>query len=377
MTDNRCTVILLQYCRKAQEEIAALSQMAEQMNSKMAASDLQSVDLDNLFSFLSDVQSTKSNQIIDEIGERMDELVEDLDVELETVIQQEMELNSKTESKVTSPNGQESSAQQQQQQRIPCANSLSSGKLGQPSLPEPTEPPPPPPPPAPPLVMNGGDSSSDNGEPIYESVLPREENDPGSPISRNGSTGQLINGESCGSPPLVQSNKMTKESLAGSPPSRPESRSSNGHHHAQHLSHHHHQTVPQTQQNGHDQSQSQQSQGAQQLPIEQREQRRKCRVERKLQELEDKKEQDIEATYHDIVEFAQNYFNSHERSPEGTIMATLTRKSRGKSVEYIPKYEMVTYYKGSSIPNSHIHMYDPDNVNVACSVFRVSKHISS
>lgn len=343
--------------------------MAEQMNSKMAATDLQSVDLDNLFSFLSDVQSTKSNQIIDEIGERMDELVEDLDVELETVIQQEIELNSKAESKVTSPNGQEPSPQMQQQ-RLPCTNSMSSSKLGQPSLPEPTEPPPPPPPPAPPL-MNGGDSSSDNGEPIYESVLPRDENDPGSPIVRNGSAGQLVNGESCGSPPPVPGGKMSKEQLASSPPSRPESQGSNGHHHTQHH-HHHHQTVPQIQQNGHDQPQSQQSQAQQQQPVEQREQRRKCRVERKLQELEDKKEQDTEANYHDIMEFAQNYFNSHERSPEGTIMATLTRKSRGKSVEYIPKYEMVTYYKGTSIPNSHIHMYDPDNVNVACSVFRVS-----
>lgn len=356
------------FCRKAQEEIAALSQMAEQMNSKMAAaSDLQSVDLDNLFSFLSDVQSTKSNQIIEEIGEQMDELVEDLDVELETVIQQEMELNSKAaeSSKVTSPvNGQEVTSPQQ---RLPASN-LSTSKLGQPSLPEPTEPPPPPPPPAPPLAMNG-DSSDDNGEPIYESVLPREENDLNSPISHNGShsPGQMVNGETCGS--LSSSNKMTKE-MAGSPPSRPESTSSVGHHHPHHHHHHHQTMIPQAQQNGHDQSQSQ-SQTSQQLPVE-REQRRKCRVERKLQELEDKKEQENETTYHDIVEFAQNYFNSHERSPEGTIIATLTRKSRGKSIEYIPKYEMVTYYKGSSIPNSHIHMYDPDNVNVACSVFRVN-----
>lgn len=340
--------------------------MAEQMNSKMAAaSDLQSVDLDNLFSFLSDVQSTKSNQIIEEIGEQMDELVEDLDVELETVIQQEMELNCKAaeSSKVTSPvNGQEVTSLQQ---RLPSANNLSTSKLGQPSLPEPTEPPPPPPPPAPPLAING-DSSDDNGEPIYESVLPREENDLDSPIVHNGShsPGQMVNGEACGS--LLPSNKMTKE-IAGSPPSRPESTSSAGHHHPHH---HHHQTmISQAQQNGHDQPQSQ-PQVLQQLPVE-REQRRKCRVERKLQELEDKKEQENEATYHDIVEFAQNYFNSHERSPEGTIMATLTRKSRGKSIEYVPKYEMVTYYKGSSIPNSHIHMYDPDNVNVACSVFRV------
>jgi len=352
-----------------QEEIDALSQMAEQMNSKIAVTDLQSVDLDNLFSFLSDVQSTKSNQIIEEIGEQMDELVEDLDVELENVIQQEMELNAKAESKVASPmNGQEVQSPQQQQ-RMPCSNNLSSSKLGQPSLPEPTEPPPPPPPPAPPLVVNG-ESSDDNGEPIYESVLPREANDSDSPIHNGGSPSQMMNGETCGSPPPPPpSGKITKE-IAASPPSRPESRSSSHHHPAHH--HHHHQTIPQAQQNGHDQLQPQ-SQTVQQLPVE-REQRRKTRVERKLQELEDKKEQENEVTYHDIVEFAQNYFNSHERSPEGTIMATLTRKSRGKSIEFIPKYEMVTYYKGSSIPNSHIHMYDPDNVNVACSVFRVRLH---
>lgn len=39
-------------------------------------------------------------------------------------------------------------------------------------------------------------------------------------------------------------------------------------------------------------------------------------------------------------------------------------------MEVMPKYEMVTFYKGNSIPNSHIHMYDPDNVNIACAIFR-------
>lgn len=332
--------------------------MAEQLNSKMATTEIQSVDLDNLFSFLSDVQSTKSNQLaIDEIGERMDELVEDLDAELENVIQMEMELIAKSESKMSNLNSPDDK----------CNGTPSAGKLGQPSLPEPTGPPPPPPPPPLPHTTNG-DSSSETGEPIYESVLPREENESTSPIIINGNANPIINGDSCGSPPPIPVSKIIKEPSIGSPPSRPESRNSNNHH--SHQNHHHHQlTSPQN----HDQS-SQVTPGVQlpqtQQPVE-REQRRKFRVERKLMELEEKKEPvENEVTYHDIVEFAQNYFNSHERSPEGTIMATLTRKSRGKSIEFVPKYEMVTYYKGSSIPNSHIHMYDPDNVNLACSVFR-------
>lgn len=103
-----------------------------------------------------------------------------------------------------------------------------------------------------------------------------------------------------------------------------------------------------------------------------REQRRKFRVEKKLQELSENNEKEAanaEEIFFDMVEFANNYFNSHERSPEGTIIATLTRKRQ--SSEMIPKHEMVSYYKGNSIPNSHIHMYDPDNINVACSIFRV------
>lgn len=70
--------------------------MAEQLKHTRSEPATESVDLDNLFAFLSDVQPNTRNQIIDEIGEKMDELVEDLDVELETVIQQELEgiLNS-------------------------------------------------------------------------------------------------------------------------------------------------------------------------------------------------------------------------------------------------------------------------------------------
>lgn len=104
-----------------------------------------------------------------------------------------------------------------------------------------------------------------------------------------------------------------------------------------------------------------------------REQRRKYRVEKKLQELNEtqEKEQQSDDTYYDMLEYAENYFNTHEKSPEGTLIATLTRKRQ--STEMIPKPDMIKYYKGNSIPNSHVHMYDPDNVNIACNVFRVSR----
>lgn len=55
-----------------------------------------------------------------------------------------------------------------------------------------------------------------------------------------------------------------------------------------------------------------------------RDQRRRFRVERKLQELEETTQvaqirSALDDPYHDIVEFAQSYFNPHERSPEGML----------------------------------------------------------
>lgn len=111
-----------------------------------------------------------------------------------------------------------------------------------------------------------------------------------------------------------------------------------------------------------------------------RAERRKHRVEKKLQEMSDVNEREREAIrddiYYDILEFAENHFNTHERTPEGTIIATLTRKGR-KSVDMVPKYEMITYYRGNSIPSSHIHMYDPENITVACNIFKVSIYLGN
>lgn len=199
------------------EEIEALSEIAHQINHKLN-SDVnsnvthqqsnESVDLDNLFAFLSEVTPNNSNNsntsssssnngnehennknlgnnntsIIDDI----EETFHDLDVELENVLQQEMEI------------------MENERSNTKC---LSNAKMGVPSLPEPTTRPPPPPnvpkatpnsisnnspmglnvtdlsteviplnkPPQKPASVKSIKHNSRKEEPIYEAVIPRHE----------------------------------------------------------------------------------------------------------------------------------------------------------------------------------------------------------
>lgn len=108
-----------------------------------------------------------------------------------------------------------------------------------------------------------------------------------------------------------------------------------------------------------------------------KEQRRKNRVEKKIQEInineEGHKNIYVEEVYN-ILEYAENYFNTHEILIDGTLMATLTRKGK-KSNDVMPKFDMITFFKSDKIPTSHIHMYDPENVSLACNIFRVSLNL--
>ncbi|XP_059621971.1 myosin-I heavy chain isoform X2 [Phlebotomus argentipes] len=365
----------LEECEKAvKQEMLALSQMAEQINSKFNHNNAdtgqingsyqsssnqssESVDLDNLFAFLSEVTPNSNvNALIDEIGEKMDNLVEDLDVELESVIQQEME-------------GLALERPQPQQQMppplgmpAPPGQQASAKGMGVPSLPEPTMPPPPPPmtngpaqPPPAHVPKIAGILRNRGSEPIYEALITREELPtvpelPEPPANFAENTNHKLRPKSPAIATVRSASPVQRSSsgpLSPSSPkhSRPSSRAS--------------------------------STGGSGHPHAEREQRRKYRVEKKLQEMHqiDASERERDALrddmYYDILEFAESNFNTHERSPEGTIMATLTRKGRGKSAEnVVPKYEMITYYRGTSIPTSHIHMYDPENVSVACTIFR-------
>ncbi|BFZ12100.1 hypothetical protein BsWGS_15138 [Bradybaena similaris] len=73
----------------------------------------------------------------------------------------------------------------------------------------------------------------------------------------------------------------------------------------------------------------------------------------------------------DILEYAEKFFNEHERDFGGTIIKTLKKRTKQASLnEYLTKEEMVKYNKMGLIPTSHIHLHDAENVHQACMLFK-------
>ncbi|KAH8379162.1 hypothetical protein KR009_003331 [Drosophila setifemur] len=265
-------------------------------NSNTTSITQETVDLDNIFAFLGEATEVSSaNTVIEEINDRMNSLVQDLDEEIELCTQNESTNNNREAAK----NG---------------------ATKGVPSLPEPTMPPPPPP-----TTTSDINIIQNNfkPEPIYEAInanqLPNStdlkpiEKEEEKPIECKifNETKRKV----CPVPPLLVKYEIDNE----------------------------------------------------------REQRRKQRVEKKLQELNSNedghKEIYIDDSFYNILEYAENYFNSHEIASDGTIIATLTRKGK-KNGDFIPKVEMTMFSKSDKIPTSHIHMYDPENIALACNIFR-------
>ncbi|CAG5127788.1 unnamed protein product, partial [Candidula unifasciata] len=74
---------------------------------------------------------------------------------------------------------------------------------------------------------------------------------------------------------------------------------------------------------------------------------------------------------YDILEYAEKFFNDHEREVGGTIMKSLKKRSKqGSFTEYLTKDEMLKYCKSGLIPTSHIHLHDTENIHQACVLFR-------
>lgn len=107
-----------------------------------------------------------------------------------------------------------------------------------------------------------------------------------------------------------------------------------------------------------------------------REQRRKYRVEKKLLQIHQNSHEILGEVSNndiqfDIMEFISNYFNIHEKPQSNDIIATLTRKNK-KNINLMSNAEMIYFNKHDKIPTSHVHMYDPENVVLACDIFHVS-----
>lgn len=70
-----------------------------------------------------------------------------------------------------------------------------------------------------------------------------------------------------------------------------------------------------------------------------------------------------------MVKFAEKCFNDHPKSSGGSIKRMGSTKIKAIT-NPMSKSEMVTYTKSGSLPTSLIHMHDPENVNLACSIFK-------
>ncbi|XP_045453050.1 myosin-I heavy chain [Melitaea cinxia] len=408
---------------KAEQERAELESMADQLRGiSCAGARADSVNLDNLFDFLADVPAQRGapdgqpahQPSIAEIGDSMERLADDLNHELETVLAEEIDdLTIADTEAQRKPDGAPSDAipppppsslalqsiHQPASMTSSLTNGLSNGmspcdmsssltngndvmssSLIMPpppilepsveespifppppacSLPEPAGPPPPPPSGkdvTPPeltngIIPNGKVAVIKDKEPIYEAVIPRPPTDPpvtspppppANPPENNGfsSTKESEMEPEEPLPPLPSNVTSPEMNEISSPTQLSDSCIS-----------------PPPTLNG-------------DCNNTERHARRKERVERRLHQLEapptSNEPPSDSAT--DLTEFAKLYFNDHPRSPEGTIMATLTRKS--KSMELLTKEEMITYHKGNNIPTSHIQLHDPDSVTAAVNIFR-------
>lgn len=102
-----------------------------------------------------------------------------------------------------------------------------------------------------------------------------------------------------------------------------------------------------------------------------RTQRRQRRVMKKLLGVEDemgKREEIFDPQAYLMIKFAEMYFNDFPKDTGG--ISTLSLRRAPKIKNPIPKAEMLTYTNKTNLPTSLVHMHDPENVNLACGIFK-------
>lgn len=306
-----------------QQELVAIATLVEQ-NVRRAQEASECLDLDEMFSFLSDVQEARPNvqEFVTEIGQQMEALLQD--VETTEAEEEESCISSDVQSVTPEPSPSplpppSPSPLATSPSYSPCPESVASDRIMSPS---------PLPPPTSPVNMMNGDIIK-TPSPVKTMV------NHSSVKSPTPSTVTCLKEEKIYMKDVFdsQDNKLDNNHLNNVEPEEVE-----------------------------------------------REQRRKLRIEKRLIEIEAEEQRlyEEEDDYHyDMIQFAEKYFNCHVRDMGGTVMRTLTRR-RKSSGEVMPKYEMVTHTRNSAIPTSHIHMYDPENITIACTIFKdLGKYLRS
>ncbi|KAL8585216.1 hypothetical protein ACOMHN_013231 [Nucella lapillus] len=78
----------------------------------------------------------------------------------------------------------------------------------------------------------------------------------------------------------------------------------------------------------------------------------------------------------DLLDYADKFFNDHERDSSGTLMKSLKKRKQSISSEFLSREEMLRYCKSGLIPTSLIHLHDTENIHIACNIFKeLTKYI--
>lgn len=101
--------------------------------------------------------------------------------------------------------------------------------------------------------------------------------------------------------------------------------------------------------------------------------RRKKRVQKKMDEMDTQQpeEESFNPAEYSLVKFAELYFNDHPKSGSGTMSRRSSRRQSQMKIDNpMDKAEMCVHTKSPNLPTSLIHMHNPDNVTLACSIFK-------
>ena len=102
-----------------------------------------------------------------------------------------------------------------------------------------------------------------------------------------------------------------------------------------------------------------------------RTQRRQRRVIKKLLGVEEeanRQDRLFDPSAYPLVKFAEMYFNDYPMDTSG--FSTVSLRRAPKVTDPLPKEHMLVFTKSSNLPTSMVHMHDPENVNLACGIFK-------